>query len=132
MNGYTEQWTLALGPLLRSLSCKHPLNQTTLSDLEERKVRRMLPFSHWQNLYLLVGTASATLIGLLFVAISLGSSILAPQAKAYLRTFVTPIFYVYAQIVRLLPGTDAWRQRVPLEWSASCALIANSRGASGG
>ncbi len=73
----------------------------------------MLTFSHWQNFYLLVGTASATLIGLLFVAISLGSSIPVPQAIAYIRTFVTPIFLVYAQVVfvsclALMPIDNVW------------------------
>jgi hypothetical protein len=43
----------------------------------------------WQTFYLLVGGAAAVLIGLLFVAISLGVD-LAIDAEAGLRGFVTP------------------------------------------
>ncbi len=58
----------------------------------------MLALHDWQNFYMLVGTASATLIGLLFVAISAGRYIPAQQAKEYTRTFVNPILFVYAQV----------------------------------
>jgi hypothetical protein len=54
----------------------------------------MLALHNWQNFYILMGTASATLIGLLFVAISTGGYIPAQQAKEYTRTFVYPILFI--------------------------------------
>jgi hypothetical protein len=59
----------------------------------------MLALHNWQNFYILMGTASATLIGLLFVAISTGGYIPAQQAKEYTRTFVYPILFIYAQVL---------------------------------
>jgi hypothetical protein len=59
----------------------------------------MLALHDWQNLYILTGTASATLIGLLFVAISIGSYIPAQQAKEYVRTFVNPILLIYGEVL---------------------------------
>jgi hypothetical protein len=59
----------------------------------------MLTLHDWQNFYILTGTASATLIGLLFVAISAGGYIPAQQAREYTRTFVNPILLVYAQVL---------------------------------
>jgi hypothetical protein len=44
----------------------------------------------WQNFYLLTGTASATLIGLIFVAISFGARLVPTQAETAVRAFVTP------------------------------------------
>jgi len=43
----------------------------------------------WQNFYLLAGTASATLTGLLFVAVSLGTHMVVGREDS-IRTFVTP------------------------------------------
>ena len=75
-------------------------SKNTYRDHEEREMSTlMLTLYDWQNFYLLVGTASATLIGLLFVTISIGSYIPVQQAKEYIRTFVTPILLVYAQVV---------------------------------
>ncbi len=59
-----------------------------------------MPALHdWQNFYILTGTASATLIGLLFVAISAGGYIPAQQAREYTRTFVNPVLFVYMQVL---------------------------------
>lgn len=59
----------------------------------------MLALHDWQNFYILTGTASATLIGLLFVVISNGSYIPVQQAKEYTRTFVNPILFVYGEVL---------------------------------
>jgi small-conductance mechanosensitive channel len=61
----------------------------------------MLALQDWQNLYMLTGTASATLIGLLFVAISLGGYLPAKEARDYIRTFVEPTLINYAQVLFL-------------------------------
>ncbi|MEO6891258.1 MAG: hypothetical protein ABI456_17305 [Ktedonobacteraceae bacterium] len=66
----------------------------------------MLALRSWQNFYMLTGTAAATLIGLLFVAvsISIGTNISLRQATNSLRTFVNPIllYYVQALVVSCL------------------------------
>jgi hypothetical protein len=63
----------------------------------------MLVLHEWQNFYMLTGTASATLIGLLFVAvsISMGTNLSLRQAKASLRTFVEPTLLSYVQALAL-------------------------------
>jgi uncharacterized protein (TIGR00369 family) len=44
----------------------------------------------WHNFYLLTGTAAATLIGLMFVAVSLGVSLVNAQTANNVEIFVTP------------------------------------------
>ncbi len=44
----------------------------------------------WQNFYMLAGTASATLIGLIFIAISFGARLVPTQAESAVRAFVVP------------------------------------------
>ena len=66
----------------------------------------MLALHDWQNFYMLTGTAAATLIGLLFVAvsISMGTNLPLRQAANSLRTFVNPtlLYYVQALVVSCL------------------------------
>lgn len=59
----------------------------------------LLTLRGWQNFYMLTGAAAATLIGLLFVAISISVGINLPveRARASLRTFVNPILVYYVQ-----------------------------------
>jgi hypothetical protein len=45
----------------------------------------------WHDFYLLVGTVGATLLGLLFIAVSLGVGYLTEQRKAATRTFMSPV-----------------------------------------
>ena len=44
----------------------------------------------WHDLYVLVGTASATLVGLLFVAASVGSRYASKETYPALRVFISP------------------------------------------
>jgi hypothetical protein len=44
----------------------------------------------WDNFYITAATAGATLIGLLFVVVSLGSGLSASSAVHGVRAFVTP------------------------------------------
>ncbi len=48
------------------------------------------PFAAWHDFALLLGTASATLIGLLFVAASVGASVFTLERQAPLRVFLSP------------------------------------------
>jgi len=54
----------------------------------------MVPFVEavrpWHDLFMLIGTASATLVGLLFVAVSVGSGTDRPKNDVGLRTFISP------------------------------------------
>jgi hypothetical protein len=43
----------------------------------------------WQEFHMLPGTASATLVGLLFVAATVGSGVLSADRRAPLRVFVS-------------------------------------------
>ncbi len=55
----------------------------------------------WQSFYALIGEASATLTGLMFVAVSLGARILDDNAQPKIRTFLTPTV-IYFSLVLLL------------------------------
>jgi hypothetical protein len=44
----------------------------------------------WQNFYLLVGTAAATLAGLMFIAVTFGSDLVTPETSAAARSFLDP------------------------------------------
>lgn len=59
----------------------------------------MLVLQGWQNFYMLTGAAAATLIGLLFVAVTTGGYIPAQKAITYLQTFVTPTLLYYFQVL---------------------------------
>ena len=55
----------------------------------------------WQNFYMLLGEASATLAGLMFVAASLGARLINEDSDPKVRTFLTPTV-VYFSLVLLL------------------------------
>lgn len=56
---------------------------------------------HWGDFYLLVGTAAAALLALLFVAVSLGTGYLTEQRAAATRTFYSPIVIHFAIVLFL-------------------------------
>jgi hypothetical protein len=53
----------------------------------------------WQNFYVLVGTAAATLIGLMFVAITFGASLVTRQTAQQARAFIDPSFTHFVQVL---------------------------------
>ena len=55
----------------------------------------------WQGFYLLVGTAAATLIGLIFVAISLGADLVIPDTVTTAHTWVTPIIIHFGMVLMI-------------------------------
>jgi hypothetical protein len=61
------------------------------------------PLQRWHDFYLLVGGAAATLVGLMFVAISLGSRLITEQSIPGLRVFVTPtiIHFIYVLVIAI-------------------------------
>ncbi len=53
----------------------------------------------WHDFYVLVGTASATLIGLMFVAVSIGTAIFNDNRRAALAAFITPTVMHFAAVL---------------------------------
>ncbi|MBV8473192.1 MAG: hypothetical protein JO107_10995 [Hyphomicrobiales bacterium] len=63
----------------------------------------------WRDFYLLVGTASATLVGLMFVAASIGASLFNEKYVGPLRAFITPTVVhfaspLFASIILTMPN----------------------------
>jgi hypothetical protein len=67
---------------------------------------------HWHEFYALVGTASATMVGLLFVAASVGTGVFSADRRAPLRLFlsssVVNFSSVLAACVVLLAPVENW------------------------
>jgi len=52
----------------------------------------------WHDFYVLVGTAGATLLALLFVAVSLGAGFLTEERQAGTRTFMSPVVVHFTSV----------------------------------
>jgi hypothetical protein len=55
----------------------------------------------WHDFYILLGTASAALVALLFVAVSVGANFLNPERSTATRTFMSPVVFHYSSILLL-------------------------------
>jgi hypothetical protein len=53
----------------------------------------------WHDFYVLVGTASATLVGLMFVAVSIGTAIFNEDRRAAMTAFITPTVTHFAAVL---------------------------------
>jgi len=53
----------------------------------------------WHDFYVLVGTASATLVGLMFVAVSIGTAIFNEDRSAGVTAFITPTVMHFAAVL---------------------------------
>jgi hypothetical protein len=53
----------------------------------------------WNNFYFMLGGAAATLIGLLFVAASLGAALVSTDTQGAINTFVTPILFYFLSVL---------------------------------
>lgn len=53
----------------------------------------------WQNFYLLTGTGAATLTGLMFIAVTFGSSLVTKKSETMARAFTNPTFNHFVQIL---------------------------------
>ena len=66
----------------------------------------------WRDFYMLSGTAAATLVGLMFVAASIGSSLFNRRGVAPMHAFVTPTVVHFAAtlfvcMISVMPGYSA-------------------------
>jgi hypothetical protein len=52
----------------------------------------------WHDFYVLVGTAGATLLALLFVAVSLGAGLLTEERQSATRTFMSPVVVHFTSV----------------------------------
>jgi hypothetical protein len=52
----------------------------------------------WHDFYVLVGTAGATLLALLFVAVSLGAGYLTEEHRSAMRTFMSPVVVHFTSV----------------------------------
>ena len=53
---------------------------------------------HWGDFYLLLGTAAAALLALLFVAVSLGVGFLTEERTIATRTFMSPVVIHFTSV----------------------------------
>jgi hypothetical protein len=53
----------------------------------------------WHDFYMLLGTASAVLVALLFVAVSIGASFLTPERSVATRTFMSPVVFHFSTLL---------------------------------
>ena len=80
----------------------------------------MRPFEHRSDFYLLVGTAAAALLALLFVAVSVGIGYLTDERAAATRTFFSPII-VHFTVVLFLSAVALAPVEAPVVFVAAIA-----------
>jgi hypothetical protein len=81
---------------------------------------------HWHEFYLLIGTAAAALVALLFVAASVGVGILSSHTVGPTRTYMSPVAFHFTSV--LFISTMAL---VPSHTRASIALLVGLNGIAG-
>jgi hypothetical protein len=68
--------------------------------------------AHWHDFYMLLGTASATLVGLLFVAATVGSGVFTSTRRAAVRVFLSATVIHFSTILVaclvVLAPTQSW------------------------
>ncbi|MEJ2376695.1 MAG: hypothetical protein P8Y53_24780 [Pseudolabrys sp.] len=85
----------------------------------------------WRDFYLLVGTAGATLLALLFVAVSIGVGFVTEQRKAATRTFMSPVVIHFTSVffgaaVAMAPSHRGLFYAVPLGATAVIGAVVSS------
>src|SRR6202165_4277192 len=53
----------------------------------------------WHDFYILVGTASATLVGLMFVAASIGAQVFTERNREAMRAFISPTVVHFSAVL---------------------------------
>lgn len=72
-------------------------------------------FTQWHDFYGLIGTASATLVGLMFVAASIGAGIFTREHQVGIRSFLSPtVVHFSTVLVICLLATVPNEARAPL------------------
>jgi hypothetical protein len=82
----------------------------------------------WHEFYILLGTAAAALVGLLFVAASIGAGYLSAERASPTRTFTSPIVFHYTYVlflslVSLMPTNTDTSLAAVIGLSAAAALV---------
>jgi len=85
----------------------------------------------WHEFYVLLGTAAAALVALLFVAASIGAGILTGTRTGAVRTFLSPIVFhytavVYFCLIALIPSHTAMSLAVSIGIVAVIGLVYSS------
>lgn len=85
----------------------------------------------WRDFYLLLGTAGATLLALLFVAVSLGVGFLTEERTVATRTFMSPIVIhftsvFFAAAVAMVPAHSGQFYAVLLGGTAAIGAVVSS------
>jgi hypothetical protein len=83
-------------------------------------------FHDWHDFYLLVGTASATLVGLMFVAASIGASVFSEQNRNALQAFISPTVVNFATALFTCIGVT-----IPSQTWLSLGLLLTAGGVAG-
>jgi hypothetical protein len=83
-------------------------------------------FHSWHDFYVLVGTASATLVGLMFVAATLGASVFSEQNRHALQAFISPTVVNFATALFTCIGV-----MIPSQTWLSLGLLLGAGGIAG-
>lgn len=75
----------------------------------------------WQDFYVLVGTAAAALIALLFVAVSIGVGAIPRESHGPTRTYMSPVAFHFAAVLFVAAAA-----LIPSHTQASLALLLGS------
>ena len=81
----------------------------------------------WHEFYILLGTAAAALVALLFVAASIGVGLLSTARGSPTHTYTSPIVFHYTYVlflslVSLIPSNTDWSLAAIIGGSAAAAL----------
>ena len=91
-------------------------------DDESGKVSMTDPFNEtlhgWQNFYFMAGGAAATLLGLMFVALSMGTHLITDEIRDEIDTFTSPSIFYFVSVLLL-----ACAMLVPTFSAAGLALL---------
>ena len=79
----------------------------------------VLPLDTWQNFYVIVGTAAATLTGLMFVVITLLAQIQVPSPRSHVTVFTTSNVFHFGAVLLTAGILSAPWQAL---WPASLVL----------
>jgi hypothetical protein len=83
-------------------------------------------FHTWHDFYVLVGTASATLVGLMFVAASIGASVFSEQHRNAMQAFISPTVVNFAAALFVSIGV-----MIPSQTWLSLGLLLAAGGVAG-